>query len=174
MYLDSTLAAYPQGSTIPDTGPLGGFFSAQEPPPDHTVNTPIRRGSVRRGLETSAWDGGLYGSSSSASFASSYREYLERLGFNPPPLSRRLSLRLSIPNSGSSDAMTTVPEHSIPELPRRWPLRGDDDQVIDLRSLLPDKNDADECKEVYRKIVQNYLPALNWHMLEKKWERAWE
>lgn len=140
-------------------------------------NIPPSDTNRRRPLdEAAAWDNGFYGSSSCPSFATNYKEYLERLGFPPPPLSRRLSgsLRLSIPQNGPLlDQMTTVPENSVPDLPTRWPIAKGNEVEVDLRTLLPEKRDADECKEVYRKTLQNYLPAFYWPMLEEKWARAW-
>ncbi|KAF8431138.1 hypothetical protein BGX38DRAFT_359097 [Terfezia claveryi] len=153
------------------TGPLGGFMSANA----HHLDTSANR---RRAIdEPSAWDNGFYGSSSCPSFALGYKEYLERLGFTPPQLGRRLSssLRLSIPQNGKiTEHMATVLENSVPDLPTRWPINQEDEIEVDLRSLLPQKAEADECIEVYRKTLQNYLPALYWPKLEQKWARAWE
>ena len=139
----------------------------------HLDNSTNRRRAVDEPL---AWDNGFYGSSSYPSFATSYREYLERLGFTPPPFGRRLSssLRLSIPQSGNTEHMATVPENSIPDLPTRWPINKGNEVEVDLRSLLPEKAEADECMEAYRRTLQNYLPAFYWPMLEQKWARAWE
>ncbi|KAF8423259.1 fungal-specific transcription factor domain-containing protein [Tirmania nivea] len=134
------------------TGPLGGFMSTNAPHLDNSAN---RRRAID---EPSAWDNGFYGSSSCPSFATSYKEYLERLGFTPPPLGRRLS----------------IPENGVPDLPTRWPINKGNEVEVDLRSLLPEKAEADEWIEVYRKTLQKYLPAFHWPMLEQKWTRAWE
>jgi len=152
------------------TGPLGGFMSANAP---HLDSSAARRRAID---EPSVWDNGFYGSSSCPSFATGYREYLERLGYTPPPFGRRLSssLRLSIPQIGNPEHMATVPENSIPNLPTRWPINKENEVEVDLRSLLPEKSEADECIEVYRKTLQNYLPVFYWPMLEQKWARAWE
>lgn len=151
------------------TGPLGGFMAANLPHPDSAAN---RRRPID---EPSAWDNGFYGSSSCPSFATNYKEYLERLGFTPPPFGRRLSntLRLSIPQNGTTEHMATVPENTVPDFPSRWPISKGSESEVDLRSLLPDKAEANRCKEVYRKTLQNYLPAFYWPMLEQKWARAW-
>lgn len=144
-------------------------MSSSIPLPDSSAH---RRHTVD---EPSTWDNGFYGSSSCPSFATNYKEYLERLGFTPPSLGRRLSnsLRLSIPQNGASEQMATVPENSVPDFPTRWPIRGEDEAEVDLRSLLPEKSEADECREVYRKTIQNYFPAFYWPLMEQKWARAW-
>ncbi|KAI5789701.1 fungal-specific transcription factor domain-containing protein [Peziza echinospora] len=124
--------------------------------------------------EQSAWDAGSYGPGSFSSFLSNYREYLVRLGFAPPPLIRRLSQGLRRPSQNGNDTIPSATENIFADLPTRWPLPARDESEVDLRSLLPDKQAADECKEVYRKTLQKYLPAFYWSMMEDKWKRAWE
>ena len=126
--------------------------------------------------QQSAWDAGSYGPGSFSSFLSNYREYLVRLGFAPPPLIRRLSqgLRRSSNSQNGNDTIPSASENIFADLPTRWPLPARNESEVDLRSLLPDRQAADECKEVYRKTLQKYLPAFYWSMLEEKWKRAWE
>lgn len=111
----------------------------------------------------STWDGNFYGSSSTPSFMSSYREYLERLGFALPPT--RLISPSVIQGSNSQESPANISNENI--------TTASSQMRRDLRYLLPNKEVADCIKQVYWRSRQVYQPTFYWPMVERKWKRAW-